>query len=136
MRAVLLAASLVIACDAWSQASEPDAGHRADIARFRARLAADVQRFKGRYPPEARQKGMEGTAVVLVAVDTAGRRICTLKTSTGHDVLDEKALAVVKYAASNVPMPEALRGVAFSTEIRLQFALKPAAKLQKASFVR
>jgi len=136
VRAVLLAASLALACDAWSQASEPGAGHRADIARFRARLAADVQRFKGRYPPEARQKGMEGTAVVLVAVDTEGRRICTLKKSTGHDVLDEKALAVVKYAASNVPMPEALRGVAFSTEIRLQFALKPPAKLQKASFVR
>jgi hypothetical protein len=51
-------------------------------------------------------------------------------------VLDEKALAVVKYAASNVPMPDALRGVAFATEIRLQFALKPPAKLQKASFVR
>jgi protein TonB len=136
VRAVLLAASLVLACDAWSQASEPDADHRADIARFRARLAADVQRFKGRYPPEARQKGLEGTAVVLVAVDTEGRRLCTLKKSTGHDVLDEKALAVVKYAASNVPMPDALRGVAFATEIRLQFALKPPAKLQKASFVR
>lgn len=136
MRAVLLAASLVLACEAWSQASPPDADHRADIARFRARLAADVQKFKGRYPPEARQKGLEGTAIVLVAVDAEGRRDCTLKKSTGHELLDERALAVVRYAASNVPMPEGLRGVAFSIEIRLQFALKPPAKLQKASYVR
>lgn len=133
---MLLAASLVLACEAWSQASPPDADHRADIARFRARLAADVQKFKGRYPPEARQKGLEGTAIVLVAVDAEGRRDCTLKKSTGHELLDERALAVVRYAASNVPMPEGLRGVAFSTEIRLQFALKPPAKLQKASYVR
>jgi periplasmic protein TonB len=136
VRAVLLAASLLLAGEAWSQASEPDAGHRAEIAKFRARLAVDVQRFRGAYPPAARQQGLEGTVAVLVEVDAAGRRTCTLKRSSGHDVLDEKALAVVKYAASNVPMPDALRGVAFSTEIRLQFALKPPAKLQKASFVR
>jgi len=136
VRAVLLAASLLLACEAWSQGSEPDPDHRADIAKFRTRLALDVQRFRGQYPPEARQKGLEGAAVVLVAVDTEGRRICTLKKSTGHEILDAKALAVVRYAASNVPMPEGLRGVAFSTEIRLQFALKPPAKLQKAAHVR
>ena len=135
MRAVLLAASLLLVPDAWSQASEPDADHRADIAKFRARLAADVQRFKGRYPPEAREKGLEGTAIVLVAVDTEGRRVCTLKKSTGHEILDAKALSVIRYAASNVPMPDGLRGVAFSTEIRLQFSLKPPAKLQKATHV-
>jgi periplasmic protein TonB len=136
VRAVLLAAALALACDAWSQAAAPDADHRADIARFRSRLAADVQRFRGQYPPAARQQGLEGMAVILVAVDADGRRTCTLKKSTGHEILDEKALAVVRYAASNVPMPEGLRGVAFSTEIRLQFALKPPAKLQKAVYVR
>ena len=136
MRAVLLAASLVLACDAWGQAAESDPDHRADIAKFRSRLAVDVQRFRGQYPPAARQQGLEGTAVVLVAVDAEGRRNCTLRRSSGHQILDEKALAVVRYAASNVPMPDGLRGIAFSTEIRLQFALKPPVKLQKASHVR
>ena len=136
MRRVLLAASLVLACDAWGQAAQPDPSHRADIAKFRGRLAADVQRFRGPYPPAAREKGLEGTAVVLVAVDAESRVTCSLKRSSGHEVLDERALAVVRYAASNVPMPQALRGVAFSTEIRLHFSLKPPAKLQKAAYVR
>jgi len=69
-------------------------------------------------------------------VDAESRVTCTLKRSTGHEVLDEKALAVVRYAASNVPLSQALRGVAFTTDVRLQFAIKPPAKLQKASYVR
>lgn len=132
MRRVLLAASLALACEAWSEPSEPPPSHQVEIAKFRGRLAADVRRFRGQYPPAAREHGLEGTAVVQVAVDTGGRVTCTLKRSTGHEVLDEKALAVVRYAASNVPMPQALRGVAFTTDVRLQFSLKPAAKLQKA----
>ena len=136
MRAVLLAASLVLACDAWSQAAPADPEQRAEIAKFRSRLAADVRRFRGRYPPAARERGLEGTTVVLVAVDAESRVTCTLKRSSGHEVLDERALAVVRYAASNVPMPQGLRGVAFSTEIRLHFSLKPPAKLQKAAYVR
>jgi len=136
VRRVLLAASLVFACEAWSQPSEPAPSHQAEIAKFRARLSADVRRFRGQYPPAAREQGLEGTAVVLVAVDAESRRNCTLRRSSGHQILDEKALAVVRYAASNVPMPDGLRGIAFSTEIRLQFALKPPVKLQKASHVR
>jgi protein TonB len=136
VRHVLLAASLVLACDAWSQAAEPDPSHRVEIAKFRSRLATDVRRFRGQYPPAAREQGLEGTAIVLVAVDAESRVSCTLKRSSGHEVLDEKALAVVRYAASNVPMPQALRGIAFSTEIRLLFALKPPAKMQKASYLR
>jgi protein TonB len=136
VRRVLLAASLVFACEAWSQPSEPAPSHQAEIAKFRARLSADVRRFRGQYPPAAREQGLEGTAVVLVAVDAESRVTCTLKRSTGHEVLDEKALAVVRYAASNVPLSQALRGVAFTTDVRLQFAIKPPAKLQKASYVR
>ena len=128
MRTLLLAAWLVLSCEAWGQAADPVVGHEADIAKFRSRLSADVQRFKGRYPPAASEKGLEGTALVLVRVDAEGRSTCILKRSTGHQILDEKALAVVRYAASNVPMPAGLRGVAFSTEIRLRFALRPATK--------
>jgi protein TonB len=124
----LLAASLALSCEAWSQAADRAAGHEAEIAKFRSRLAADVQRFKGRYPPAAGEQRLEGTAVVLVAVDPEGRRTCSLKKSTGHEILDERALAVVRYAASNVPMPQGLRGVAFSSEIRLRFSLRPGTK--------
>jgi len=128
VRSLLLAASLILSCDAWSQAADPAAGPEADIAKFRSRLAANVQRFKGRYPPAAGQEGLEGTAVVLVALDAQGRLTCTLRKSSGHQILDDRALAVVRYSASNVPMPEGLRGVAFSTEFRMRFSLTPPAK--------
>ena len=129
MRSLLLAATLVFSCpDAWSQAAAPSAEQQAEIVKFRARLANDVARFRGRYPPSAREQGLEGTVVVNVAVGADGKTVCAVKKSSGHEILDERALVVVRYAASNVPMPEGLRGVAFSTDVRLRFALKPPAK--------
>ena len=127
MRSLLLAAALLLAGEAWSQAA-PGVDLNTEIAKFRSRLASDIIRFRGRYPPAAVEKGQEGKVVIVVAVDAAGRTTCVLKTSSGHEILDQRALAIVRYAASNVPMPEKLRGVAFSTQVALQFSLSPAAK--------
>jgi protein TonB len=127
VRAVLLVVALVLSGEGWSQASDP-ASLAADVAKFRSRLASDVARFKGRYPKEAAEKGQEGRVVVVVAVNAEGRTTCTLKSSSGHEILDQRALAVVRYAASNVPLPQGLRGVAFSTQVALQFRLGGASK--------
>jgi len=127
LRILLLAAALVLSGEAWSQASDL-AGHEAEIAKFSGRLMADVARFKGRYPKDAAEKGQEGRVVVVVALDAEGRTTCTLKRSSGHELLDQRALAIVRYAASNVPLPQGLRGVAFSTQVALQFRLGPTSK--------
>ena len=124
MRSLLLAACLILSFDAGSQSALP----ATEIAKFRARLAADLTRFRGRYPPAAAEKGQEGKVVIVVAVGADGRRTCSLKSSSGHEILDQRALAIVRYAASNVPMPEGLRGVAFSTQVALQFSLSPTSK--------
>lgn len=124
MRSLLLAACLILPFDAWSQAGAP----ATEIAKFRSRLASDISRFRGRYPPAAAEKGQEGKVVITVAVDAEGRRTCTLKSSSGHEILDQRALAIVRYAASNVPMPEGLRGVPFSTHVALQFSLSRTSK--------
>jgi TonB family protein len=127
VRSFLIAASLILSCDTWSQVADPAVGHEAEIAKFRSRLLSYLSRY-GHYPPAAREQGLEGDAVVLVAVDAAGRPACTIKSSSGHEVLDQRALAVARYAASNVPIPDGLRGVAFSTEVRLRFSLTPGTK--------
>jgi hypothetical protein len=79
MRGLLIAAALVFSADAGSQAGR-ETGQRDEIAKFRARLMADVARFKGRYPPAASEQRLE---------------------------------------------PPGLRGVAFSTDVRLRFSLNP-----------
>jgi periplasmic protein TonB len=127
VRSFLFAASLILSCDTWSQAADPAVGHEAEIAKFRSRLLAYASRY-GHYPPAAREKGLEGDAMVVVAVDADGRSACTIKSSSGHEALDQRALAIARYAASNVPIPDGLRGVAFSTEIRLRFSLTPGTK--------
>jgi periplasmic protein TonB len=135
VRSLLIAASLILSCDTWSQAADPAVGHEADIAKFRSRLLAYVSYVSryGHYPPAAREKGLEGDAVVLVAVDAAGRSACTIKSSSGHEALDQRALAIARYAASNVPIPDGLRGVAFSTEVRLRFSLTPGTKPKRGT---
>lgn len=49
------------------------------------------------YPRMARRRGLEGTCVIEVLMDTQGEVITlALKQSTGHTILDQAALAAVK----------------------------------------
>ncbi len=49
------------------------------------------------YPRMARRRGLEGTCVIEVLMDTRGEVITlALKQSTGHTILDQAALAAVK----------------------------------------
>lgn len=49
------------------------------------------------YPRMARRRGLEGTCVIEVIMDTQGEVITlALKRSTGHTILDQAALAAVK----------------------------------------
>ncbi len=64
---------------------------------------------KKRYPRAARRLGLEGVAVVMVAVAKDGTlaRAPTLRRSTGHDILDREAVRMVKEAAPFMPLPSA-----------------------------
>ncbi len=54
-------------------------------------------RYKPPYPPEARAQRWEGTVLLLVSVDAAGRVTrAAVRHSCGHPVLDRSALDSVR----------------------------------------
>lgn len=49
------------------------------------------------YPEEARRNGIEGEALVLLLIDTAGKVVAArIEQSSGHRILDEAALRAVR----------------------------------------
>jgi periplasmic protein TonB len=79
-----------------------------------------------RYPPMARRLGLEGTAKVRVVLDRAGRLVKDAKItrSSGHELLDEEALAMVRRAAPFPALPEGISQSAVSFEIPVRFKLE------------
>lgn len=77
-------------------------GSGAGAAAGGGRLAGYVPpqfliRYKPLYPEEARAQRLEGTVLLLVAIDAAGHVTSTnLQRSCGHAVLDRAALAAVR----------------------------------------
>ena len=62
------------------------------------------------YPQEARQRQLYGTLRLLVSIEPDGAlRDVRLLASSGHDVLDEAALGIVRLAAPFAPLPPAMQ---------------------------
>jgi periplasmic protein TonB len=79
-----------------------------------------------RYPPMARRLGLEGTAKVRVVLDRRGRLVKDAKItrSSGHELLDEEALAMVRRAAPFPALPDGISQSAVSFEIPVRFKLE------------
>lgn len=96
----------------------------AALARFRQQLVDYAVRYK-RYPRMAVDRGWTGDVVVRIEVSASGAvSSVKVKTSSGYDVLDEQALEMFRRAAPEVAVPEALRGKAFSIEVRAIYNLR------------
>lgn len=103
-------------------APAPDAA--AILAGFRRQLVDVAVRHK-RYPRIALDNGWSGDVAVRIEVDGNGVvSSIKVKTSSGHEVLDEQALEMFRKAAAEVPVPAALRGKAFPVEVRAIYNLR------------
>lgn len=91
------------------------------LRQFRLALAREARRFK-RYPAKALEAGWSGTAEVRLTFADAGPR-AEIARGSGHDVLDEAALEMLRQAAPVAPMPESLRGRAFAVNLPVVFDL-------------
>lgn len=91
--------------------------------QYRAQLIDQARRHK-RYPPLARENNWQGDVLVGVVVGANGRPSVTLKGSSGYEVLDRQALEMFAQAARAVPLPPALRGKAFSLDVRAVYGLE------------
>ena len=97
----------------------------ADALRsYRIALASQAKRFK-RYPPQATAAGWAGTVDVRVSVLSGGRATpADLVRSSGYEVLDRAALAMLDAAAQRVMVPSALRGQAFVVTLPVVYSLE------------
>jgi TonB family protein len=102
-------------------AAQDDAG---SVDQYRLQLISVAKRYK-RYPRVAMDNNWEGDVVVRMAIDANGMiAAASVKTGSGHEVLDQQALEMFKRAKPLVPIPSALRGKEFIIELRAIYNLR------------
>lgn len=93
------------------------------LRQYHAALSRAADRFRT-YPRQARQAGWEGRVILRLAVSEAGIPIgLALNGSSGFPLLDQAALEMMGLAASHTPVPESLRGRAFSIDLAVDYKL-------------
>ncbi|HSU63221.1 MAG TPA: TonB family protein [Burkholderiales bacterium] len=114
-------------------AAEPEAGTTAPSAepaaeagsvdQYRLQLISAAKRYK-RYPRVAVDNNWEGGVVVRMVIGADGLiASASVKTGSGHEVLDSQALEMFKRAKPLVPIPPALRGKELSLDLRAIYNL-------------
>lgn len=85
-----------------------DTGRSGLVQDYYAELAMWLGRHK-RYPRRARRNGLEGTVEVEFAIDKKGRLLNHhIVGSSGFELLDEEAIALIERAAPMPPIPNDL----------------------------
>lgn len=78
-----------------------------------------------KYPPIAAHRRQEGKAKVTIHINEAGKLLDILVSqSSGHKILDDQALEIVKKGFAEVPLPESLKGREFKLSIPVGFRLE------------
>lgn len=91
---------------------------------YRLAVASQARRFK-RYPPRATASGWEGSAEIRLEVASDGQpRAAIVQRSSGHELLDQAALAMIDAGAQRARLPENLRGKAFAVVLPVVFNLE------------
>jgi len=130
------------AAPAPSAEAEPEAGPIAPSAepaadagsvdQYRLQLVSAAKRYK-RYPRIAMDNNWEGDVVVRMVIGADGMiASVSVKTGSGHEVLDSQALEMFKRAKPLVPIPLALLGKEFILELRAIYNLMVDATTDRA----
>jgi protein TonB len=100
--------------------SEADAGTR---DQYRLALIMATKRYK-RYPAIAMEKGWQGKVEVHMVIGANGMiASASIKSSSGHEILDNQALDMLKKGKTTVPIPASLRGREFDIDVPVIFNL-------------
>lgn len=97
-----------------------------DAARsqYSSLLARTIGKYK-QYPKIAQMRGWQGEVLLEVHCDAQGNVVQTLiKQSSGHNVLDEQAMTMVKKASPLPPAPDVLKNKALILLIPVPFTLE------------
>jgi protein TonB len=111
--------------------AEP-AAETGSVDQYRLELISAAKRYK-RYPRIAMDNNWEGDVVVRMVIGADGMLASvSVKTGSGHEVLDSQALEMFKRAKPLVPIPSALRGREFILELRAIYSLMVDAMADRA----
>ena len=100
--------------------NEADAG---TLEQYRLALIMATRRYK-RYPAIAMEKGWQGRVEVHMVIGANGMvASASIKTGSGHEILDNQALDMLKKGKTTVPIPANLRGREFSIDVPVIFSL-------------
>jgi len=87
-------------------------------------ISKEIKRYQ-KYPPPAQRRGWEGTTEVLLQIAADGKVTgITLGKSSGHPILDEEALDMVRRASPLPQAPADLRGRALVVTVPIVFRLQ------------
>lgn len=109
-----------------SQATVPlqNAGVRSAVDNYLSKLSRHLSRYY-EYPRRARRLGQEGTPVIVFEFRRDGSLIGhSLRTGSGHQLLDESALAMLEQAAPLPPVPDDISGQKFRYALPVRFSLR------------
>jgi protein TonB len=114
-----VASSAPSAASASAEPADPTA-----LQSYKIQLAAFAQKYQ-RYPRQAVEQKWEGIAEVKLTIGENGRiREAVIASSSGHDELDQEAIAMVRKAAPLTEIKSALRNREFSINLPVVFHLK------------
>jgi protein TonB len=100
--------------------TEADAG---TLDQYRLALIMATRRYK-RYPAIAMEKGWQGRVEVRMVIGVDGMVVnASIKAGSGHEILDNQALEMLKQGKTAVPIPANLRGREFSIDVPVIFNL-------------
>jgi protein TonB len=109
---------------AESAAKSGDEADAGTLDQYRLALIVATRRYK-RYPAIALEKGWQGRVEVHMVIGANGTiASASIKTGSGHDILDSQALDMLKKGNTTVPVPASLRGREFSVDIPVIFNLE------------
>jgi protein TonB len=101
-----------------------DAHENRLVATYGQSISKEIKRYQ-KYPPPAQRRGWEGTAEVLLQLAADGKVTgITLGKSSGHAILDEEALDMVRRASPLPQAPPDLRGRPLVVSVPIVFRLQ------------
>lgn len=93
------------------------------IEQYRLALIVAARRYK-RYPSIAMEKGWQGRVEVRMVIGANGMVArASIKSGSGHEILDSQALDMLRKGKTTVPIPIGLRGREFSIDVPVIFSL-------------
>jgi protein TonB len=109
------------------QASVPAPSTDADpgtLKQYQLAIITTARKYK-RYPRAAMDNNWEGRVEVRMVIGANGMiASMSIKTSTGHELLDKTAMDMITKAKPLTPIPAALRGKEFTVDVPVIFSLK------------